>query len=104
MTSFEISLTIPAKSEMAKASMVIEPSYVAIRRRIFVMFTARDGIPNDLAHQEFDRLQSVGGDMSQYLRLQRTGSKYALHRNEKINLALTFDNAGNHASFEFLRD
>jgi hypothetical protein len=91
-------------AEIEKAAMVIDPAFVAIRRRIFVMFTARDGIPSALAHEEFDRLQSVGGDTAKYLRVQRTGSKFPLNRREKESLALTFDNAGNHASFEMYHD
>lgn len=90
--------------EIVKAVMVIQPDFIAIRRRIFLMFCARDGISAIYANEEFDRLQSVRGDLSKYLRVQRTGSRFPLTRQQKESLALTFDNAGNHASFEFGRD
>jgi hypothetical protein len=89
--------------ETAKAAMQVNPGFIAIRRRIFVMFMARDRVSETLANEEFDRLQSVGGDVAKYMRLQRTGSRFALSRRQKESFALIFDNAGNHASFEFTR-
>jgi hypothetical protein len=89
--------------ETTKAAMQVDPAFVAIRRRIFVMFMARDRVSDVLANEEFDRLQSVGGDVNRYMRLQRTGSRFALSRRQKESFALIFDNAGNHASYEFTR-
>ena len=85
---------------MTYAEMKIDPTFIAIRRRIFVMFMGRDGFPEALSNEEFDRLQSVDGVLPAYLRIQRTGSRFPLTRDTKENISLAFANAGNHASCE----
>lgn len=83
------------------ASFLNTAEFVAVRRRIFVAWMFREGHSEVCANEEFDRLAAVNGDMGAYLRTQRTGSKFPLDRRTKEGIAMLYDNAGNHAAYEF---
>lgn len=86
---------------MTQPNYVADPNFIAKRRQIFIMFLGREGVAASHAEEELNRLESVGGEQTRYLRLQRTGSRYPMTRDRKIDFALLYDNAGNHASYEY---
>lgn len=85
---------------MTLAEMLIDPAFIERRRIIFARWMIREGYSTICASEESHRIKNCK-TMIEYLRIQRTGSKFPLDRNTKISLWLLFDNAGNHASIEF---
>jgi hypothetical protein len=78
--------------------------FVKEHRRVFVMFIGRDGYSEEMSIEEFPRLrQTVKLDACPiaYLRLQRTGSRFALDRRKTMEIAETYHTAGEHAYYGY---
>lgn len=86
---------------MLNPNYTSDPDFVAKRREIFCIFLGRDDVSTAQALEEFARIDSVHGDAHAYLRLQRTGSRFAMTRNQRLDFLLVYENAGNHASFAY---
>lgn len=86
---------------VAEPTYISDPEFIAKRREIFCLFLARDDVPAAHACEEFARIESVQGDAQAYLRLQRTGSRFAMTRDRRLDFVLVYENAGNHAGFAF---
>lgn len=85
---------------MTLAEMLVNPAYVERRRIIFARWMIREGYSTICAMEESHRIKHCKTEI-EYLRIQRTGSKFPLDRKSKQSLWSLFDNAGNHASVEF---
>lgn len=86
---------------MQSPHYISNPDFVAKRREIFCLFLARDDVPTAHALEEFARIESVEGEADAYLRLQRTGSRFAMTRDRRLDFLLVYENAGNHAGFAY---
>ena len=73
-----------------------------IKRRAknnFVGFKRREGMPEEHAQEEFDRIHAAGtGD--NYMKSSRIGARFTANRLERQGHLQHFENAYNHASFE----
>jgi hypothetical protein len=81
--------------------------FIKEHRKVFVMFMGRDGYSQEMATEEFPRLQptvKLDGRPNDYLRLQRTGSRFALDRRKKLEIAEIYHKAGNHAYFGYCKE
>jgi len=70
--------------------------FINEHRKVFAMFMGRDGYPEEMSTEEFPRLQqAIKPDAcpTAYLRLQRTGSRFALDRRKKIEIAEIYHKA-----------
>ena len=80
--------------------------FINEHRNVFVMFMGRDGYPEEMSIEEFPRLQQtvkLDACPRAYLRLQRTGSRYALDRRKKMEIAEIYHKAGEHAYYGYCR-
>ena len=72
--------------------------------RVFRPFMGRDGYSEEMSAEEFPRVrQTVKLDACPiaYLRLQRTGSRFALDRRKKLEIAEIYHKAGEHAYYGY---
>ena len=65
----------------------------------FVGFKRREGMPQEHAESEFDRIHAAGSP-EKYIASPRIGAKFPANRQEKHGHVMHFENAYNHASFE----
>ena len=65
----------------------------------FIGFKRREGMPQEHAESEFDRIHAAGTS-DKYLGSTRIGAKFTANRSERQGHAMHFENAYNHASFE----
>jgi hypothetical protein len=78
--------------------------FINEHRRIFVMFMGRDGYSDVMAVEEFPRLREtfkLDACPTAYLRLQRTGSRFALDRRKKPESAEIYHKAGEHTYYGY---
>jgi hypothetical protein len=78
--------------------------FINEHRKVFVMFMGRDGYSEEMATEEFPRLQQtikLDACSIAYLRLQRTGSRVALDRRKKMEIAEIYHKAGEHAYYGY---
>jgi hypothetical protein len=78
--------------------------FIKEHRKVFVMFMGRDGYSEKMSTEEFPRLQQtikLDACPIAYLRLQRTGSRFALDRRKKTEIAEIYHKAGEHAYFGY---
>lgn len=54
----------------------------------------------DQFNEELPRLVAAGRDQNAYVMTSRVGASFSLNRAARISLFLSWENAGNHASFE----
>ena len=67
-----------------------EERFINEHHKVFATFMGRDGYPEEMSTEEFPRLQQtvkLDACPTAYLRLQRTGSRIALDRRKKMELA-----------------
>ena len=72
--------------------------------KVFVMFMGRDGYSEQMSTEEFPRLREtvkLDACPKAYLRLQRTGSRFALDRRKKMEIAEIYHKAGEHAYYGY---
>ncbi|WP_262265871.1 hypothetical protein [Microvirga yunnanensis] len=72
--------------------------FINEHRKVFVMFMGRDGYSEEMSTEEFPRLQKtvkLDACPLAYLRLQRTGSRFALDRRKKGRLQKSTIKQGN---------
>jgi hypothetical protein len=68
------------------------------------MFMGRDGYSEVMSTEEFPRLErtvKLDACPIAYLRLQRTGSRFALDRRKKMEIAEIYHKAGDHAYYGY---
>jgi hypothetical protein len=73
-------------------------------RHIFVEFCIRDGMPREWAEWEYDNALTINGYVrirESYVTLFRAGAPFFMPRRERVSLYLTFENAMNHATFDY---
>ena len=73
-------------------------------RSVFVMFMGRDGYSQVMSNEEFPRLREtvkLDACPKAYLRLQRTGSRFALDRRKKMDIVEIYHKAGEHAYYGY---
>ena len=78
--------------------------FITEHHRVFVMFMGRDGYSEQMSTEEFPRLREavkLDACPKAYLRLQRTGSRFALDRRKKIEIAEIYHKAGEHAYYGY---
>lgn len=74
---------------VATSDFLNDERFINEHRRVFVRFMGRDGYSDVMAVEEFPRLrETVKLDACPiaYLRLQRTGSRFALDRRKKMEI------------------
>lgn len=84
---------------MTKAEIMVTEAFRSIQNDIFVRWMVREGRNQTLAEQEVVRLNSVETE-AQYLRVQRTGSRFPLTRRDRESIWSLYENAGRHAMYE----
>jgi hypothetical protein len=75
-------------------------------RKVFVMFMGCDGYSREMSTEEFPRLREtvkLDACPKAYLRLQRTGSRFALDRRKKMEIVEIYHNAGEHAYYGYCK-
>lgn len=80
---------------------------ISKHRRVLVMFMGRDGYSQEWSTEEFPRLRETVKLVAcpkAYLRLQRTGSRFALDHRKKMEIAGIYHKAGEHAYFGYCKD
>ena len=78
--------------------------FIKEHRKVFVMFMGRDGYSEQMSTEEFPRLREtvkLDACPKAYLRLQRTGSRFALDRRKKMEIAEIYHKAGEHAYYGY---
>jgi hypothetical protein len=89
-------------TEKSAPDFLNDERFIQEHRKVFVMFMGRDGNSPEMSAEEFPHLrETVKLDACQkaYLRLQRTGSRFALDRRKKLEIAEIYHKAGEHAYF-----
>jgi hypothetical protein len=69
--------------ETSPPAFLSDERFISEHRKVFVMFMGRDGYSEEMSTEEFPRLQQtvkLDACPKAYLRLQRTGSRFALDR------------------------
>ena len=100
---------------------VTTAKFIAIWTKVATLFLTRDHADKFTPEQAADEVQLIldrigierlyqgfsGAERNlrlvniPYIRLSRIGSKVALNRAQRVSIALSLDNAFNHASFEY---
>jgi hypothetical protein len=90
--------------EASTPEFLSDERFISEHRKVFVMFMGRDGYPEEMSAEEFPcLLQTVKLDACPiaYLRLQRIGSRFALDRRKKMEIAEIYHKAGEHAYYGY---
>jgi hypothetical protein len=90
--------------ETSSPDFLSDERFVTEHRRVLVMFMGCDGYSEQMSTEEFPRLrETVKPDawLKAYLRLQRTGSRFALDRRKKMEIAEIYYKAGEHAYYGY---
>ncbi|ANY83194.1 hypothetical protein BB934_33980 (plasmid) [Microvirga ossetica] len=77
-----------------------------VHLNVFVMFMGRDGYSDIMSTEEFPRLREtvkLDACPKAYLHLQRTGSRFALDRRKKMEIAEIYHKAGEHAFYGYCK-
>jgi len=92
-------------TETSPPDFLSDERFIQDHRKVFVMFMGRDGYSQEMSTEEFPRLREtvklVDAYPKAYLRLQRTGSCFALDRRKKMEIADIYHKAGEHAYFGY---
>ena len=91
-------------TETSPPAFLSDERFIKEHRKIFVMFMGRDGHPEQMSTEEFPRLQQtvkLNACPKAYLRLQRAGSRFALDRRKKMEIAEIYHKAGEHAYYGY---
>ena len=87
-------------TETSPPAFLSAERFIKEHHRVFVMFRGRDGYSEERSPEEFPRLQQtvkLDACPMACLRLQRTGSRFALDRRKKMEIAEIYHKAGEHA-------
>jgi hypothetical protein len=93
-------------TETSPPAFLSDERFICEHRKVFVMFMGRDGYSREMSCEEFPRLgETVKLDAcpKAYLRLQRTGSRFALDRRKKMDILEIYHKAGEHAYYGYCR-
>jgi hypothetical protein len=93
-------------TDTSSPAFLSDERFIKEHRTVFVMFMGRDGYSEEMSTEEFPRLrQTVGLDAcpKTYLRLQRTGSRFALDRRRKMEIIEIYHKAGEHAYYGYCK-
>jgi hypothetical protein len=91
-------------TETSPPDFLSDERFITEHRRVFVMFMGRDGYSEQMSTEEFPRLREtvkLDACPKAYLRLQRTGSRFALDRRKKMDIAEIYHKAGEHAFYGY---
>jgi hypothetical protein len=91
-------------AETSSPDFLSDERFIKEHRRVSVMFIGRDGYSKQMSTQEFSRLREtvrLDACPKAYLRLQRTGSRFALDWHNKIEIAEIYHKAGEHAYYGY---
>ena len=90
--------------ETSPPAFLSDERFISEHRKVFVMFMSRGGYSEEMSTEEFPRLQQtvkLDACPKAYLRLQRTGSRFALDRRRKFEIAEIYHKAGEHAYYGY---
>lgn len=82
------------------------PDFLSEHCKVFVMFMSRNGYSEQMSTEEFPRLREtvkLDACPKTYLRLQRTGSRFALDRRKKMEIVEIYHKAGEHAYYGYCK-
>jgi hypothetical protein len=86
-------------AETSSPDFLSDERFIKEHRRVFVMFMGRDGYSEQMSTEEFPRLREtvkLDACSKAYVRLQRTGSRFALDWRKKMEIAEIYHKAGEH--------
>jgi len=96
-------LEIPM-TEKSPSEFLSDEHFIKEHRRVFVMLVGRNGYSQAMSTEEVPRRREtvkLDACPKAYLRLQRAGSRFALDRRKKMEIAEIHHKAGEHAYFGF---
>src|SRR4051794_4102609 len=87
-------------AETSSPDFLSDERFIKEHRRVFVMFMGRDGYSEQMSTEEYPRLREtvkLDACSKAYVRLQRTGCRFALDWRKKMEIAEIYHKAGEHA-------
>ncbi|WP_114948251.1 hypothetical protein [Microvirga calopogonii] len=91
-------------TETSPPAFLSDEHFINEHRKVFVMFMGRDGYSQEMSSEEFPRLREtvkLDACPKAYLRLQRTGSRFALDRRKKMDIVEIYHKAGGYAYYGY---
>lgn len=91
-------------TETSPPAFLRDERFIREHRKAFVMFMGRDGYSQETSTEEFPRLREtvkLDAGPKAYLRLQRTGSPFALDRRKRMDIVEIYHKAGEHAYYGY---
>jgi hypothetical protein len=82
-------------------NLLNNPAFIVRRNEIFMQFALRGKYIEQFIKEETVRLMHCSCE-ADYLRVQRTGSKYPLNLGARRSVYSLWENANNHASVEMV--